>query len=294
MYHFDHPKKGKKGKKGKEEEIEEEKEPVSSVNPEDLASLATATPKLDDNIQALTARHLPLEPFNIQDSTLLGIRCTRVHCKGLHVLLPYQSRKHYGVDNDRYVQPVPASFAGVCSGCGKQLHKDDKIATLAVEERIRKLIMLQKAGAPAKVILTAGTSLYPESKARLHIQNYQFTLLANTLMNAAIELEQYDIAEKYCTDTHPGYDYSYPLGHPLPGLQYALHGKLCNYYGQYSPAVQYIKKALKSLVFIYDGSPNGVGKRILQELQNLKTQAEVSAVTIADANVAAVLTRFED
>lgn len=273
---------------------ESEEEYLKARNKENLATLATATPKLDDTIQALTATYLPLEPFNIQDSTSMGVRCTRVHCKGSHIILPTRSRKYYGVDNERYVQPVPASFAGVCSGCGKLLRTDDRLASIAVEERISKLITLQKAGAPAKVLLAAGVPLFAESKARLHSCHIQFTTLANTLMNAAIDDKNFTLAETFCNATHSGYDFMYPLGHPLPALQYALHGKLCNYNGQYTSTVQYIRKALKILMFTHDGSPNGPGKVFLQELHNLRNQAEVSAVTIADKDVAASLTRFED
>jgi hypothetical protein len=120
-----------------------------------------------------TAYTLPIDAFTPRDAALMGVRCVRVTCKGVHILLPPDVRIHFhappltiGILDGplpRLVpaphgdaglpapsmptphKPLPAIAPSVCTVCAKRLELEDADAALAVMARASKLVALHRS-----------------------------------------------------------------------------------------------------------------------------------------------------
>lgn len=221
--------------------------------------------------------------FTPQDIQLLGVRCTRKSCRGVHIMMPPQPLPS---DNASKLSAAPRPEpSSTCTQCTRALASEDSLASSAVQRRAAKLVALQKSGAKVNVVITAGIPLLKEMMARLTGVHYQVAAVANCLVNAHVGVRDWNAAIQNNELAISAFQFAYPPGHPLPALQQALQGKMLHFTYQPASAVRFFREAL-GVVLLSHGRDSDLYKEISDILQ----QAEAESLS-DPANLPAPITR---
>jgi len=258
-----------------------------SVSQTSSSSATEAAPRRPTYGQNRIVPRVPLtisfSVFTPQDIQLLGVRCTRKSCRGVHIMMPPQPLP---TDKSSKLSAAPRPEpSSTCTQCTRALASEDSLASSAVQRRAAKLVALQKSGAKVNVVITAGIPLLKEMLARLTGVHYQVAAVANCLVNAHVGVRDWNAAIQNNELAISAFQFAYPPGHPLPGLQQALQGKMLHFTYQPANAVRFFRDAL-GVVLLSHGRDSDLYKEISDILQ----QAEAESLS-DPANLPAPITR---
>jgi len=233
----------------------------------DAPGLWVAPPRAEPRV----VRHVPLSAFSTQDVQLLGVRCTRRSCRGVHVMMPPPPLP---ADASAAALATPAPEpASTCTQCTRPLAREDCLASTALQRRAAKLVALQKSGAKVSVVLSAGTPLLKEMGSRLTSVHYQVAAVANALVNASVGVRDWSAAMQNNEGAIAAFQFAYPPGHPLPALQQALQGKMLHFTYQPAFAVRFFRDALAVVLLSH-----GRDSDLYLEVSDLLQQAEAESL----------------
>jgi hypothetical protein len=226
---------------------------------------------------------ISLSVFTPQDIQLLGVRCTRKSCRGVHIMMPPQPLPNDNASKlSASPRPDPSS---TCTQCSRTLSSEDSLASSAVQRRAAKLVLLQKSGAKVNVVITAGLPLLKEMLARLTLVHYQVAAVANCLVNASVGVRDWNAAIQNNKLAISAFQFAYPPGHPLPALQQALQGKMLHFTYEPAAAVAFFRDALGVILLSH-----GRDSDLYKEISDILQQAEAESLS-DPANLPMPITR---